>query len=133
MTNATAVQDPDEKDEGVPTITVQKVAVVNGNRDVLQWLEPLLDGGRCAIMFVESTRRAYSDVRRLQPNLIILCLDMDDIAGFHVLSMLKLDSQTREIPVVTFTTDCGGRTPADEPVEPLDAEMFQSKPAAWMN
>lgn len=70
---------------------------------------------------------------RIQTNLIILCLDVDDATGFHVLSMLKLDNETRGIPLVTFTTQLDGREPAAAPVEPLDAEMFGSTPAMGMN
>lgn len=113
--------------------TVQKVAIVNGTPDVMKLLDPVLDTGHYAVVFVESTRHAYSDIKRLQPNLIILCLDVDDAAGFHVLSMLKLDDETRGIPLVTFTTEFDGGEPADVPVEPLDAEMFMPTPALGMN
>lgn len=112
---------------------VQKVAIVNGTPDVLQALEPVLDTGRYAVVFVESARHAYSDIKRLQPNLIILCLDADDATGFHVLSMLKLDDDTRRIPAVMFTTDFASREPADAPVEPLDAEVFAPMRAMGMN
>jgi len=112
---------------------VQKVAIVNGSPDALKVLEPILDAGHYAVVFVESTRHAYSDIKRLQPNLIILCLDVDDEAGFHVLSMLKLDDETRGIPLVTFTTEVDGGEPADAPVEPIDEEMFMPTPALGMN
>jgi CheY-like chemotaxis protein len=113
--------------------SVQKVAIVNGTADVLHVLEPVLDTGRYAVVFVESTRHAYSDIKRLQPNLIILCLDVDDATSFHVLSMLKLDNETRDIPLVTFTTEFDGREPADAPIEPLDDGRFLSTPAMGMN
>jgi CheY-like chemotaxis protein len=112
---------------------VQKVAIVNGTPDVLKLLEPVLGVGRYAVVFVESTRHAYSDIKRLQPNLIILCLDIADAAGFHVLSMLKLDDDTRRIPLVTFTSDFDGAEPEDVPVKPADAEMFMQTPALGMN
>lgn len=112
---------------------VQKVAIVNGTPDVLRLLDPVLDTGRYAVVFVESARHAYSDIKRLQPNLIILCLDAADAAGFQVLSMLKLDDDTRRIPLVTFTADFDGRKLADVPVEPLDLEMFAPPPAMGMN
>jgi CheY-like chemotaxis protein len=113
--------------------TVQKVAIVNGTPDVLKLLEPVLGTGRYAVVFVQSTRHAYSDIKRLQPNLIILCLDVDDAATFHVLSMLKLDDDTRRIPLVTFTSDFDRDEPEDRPVEPTDADMFMPTPALGMN
>ena len=46
-------------------------------------------------MFVESTERAHSHIKGLSPHLIIVCLDIDELDGFQVLSMLKLDLETR--------------------------------------
>lgn len=81
----------------------QRALIVNGNRDVLHVLEPVLDAGRYDIVFVESSEHAYSQVRRVQPDLVILCLAFDDAEGLSVLSMLKLDASTRDIPVITYT------------------------------
>jgi CheY-like chemotaxis protein len=58
----------------------------------------------CDIVFVESPANAYSQVKRILPNLVVVCLEMDDVAAFHVLSMLKLDSATSHIPVITYIT-----------------------------
>jgi CheY-like chemotaxis protein len=35
----------------------------------------------------------------------VLCTSIDRADGFQLLSMLKLDPQTRQIPVVTYTLD----------------------------
>ena len=112
---------------------VHKVAIVNGTPNVLKLLAPVLDTGHYAALFVQSTQHAYSDIKRLRPNLIVLCLDVDDATGFHVLSMLKLDDETRGIPLVTFTTEFDRGEPEDMPVEPLDAEMFMATPSPGMN
>ncbi len=66
-------------------------------------LETVLDAGQYDVVFVESTEHAYSHIKRLTPHLIIVCLDIDDLDGFQVLSMLKLDADTKDIPVVTCT------------------------------
>ena len=83
---------------------VQKVVVVNGNTEVLGMLESVLDAGRYDMVFVESSARAYSRVRHVQPDLVIVCMRMDDTEVFQLLSMLKLDEETRNIPVVTYAT-----------------------------
>jgi len=69
----------------------------------------------------------------VQPNLVILCVRIDDADGFQVLSMLKLDEDTRGIPVLTYTTEYEGKDTEDEIPEPADAEIFGTKPAVWMN
>jgi PleD family two-component response regulator len=111
----------------------QKVVIVNGSAEILELLETVLDAGHYDVVFVESSAHAYSQIKRVQPNLVILCLRIDDVEGFHVLSMLKLDGETRDIPVLTYTTECDGHESDEEVSEPSDNEMFTPKPAVWMN
>jgi hypothetical protein len=47
--------------------------------------------------------------------------------------MLKLDAATRDIPVLTYTTDDAEES-EEEVAEPSESEMFAaSKTAVWMN
>ena len=88
-------------------------------------LETVLDAGHYDVVFVESNAHAYSQIKRVQPNLVILCVRIDDMDGFQVLSMLKLDEETREIPVLTYTNEYEAQSAEDEdgPEFP-GAEMF---------
>ncbi len=88
---------------------VQKVVVVNGNTEVLGILETVLDAGRYDMVFVESSDRAYAQIKKTLPNLVILCTRIESLEGFHLLTMLKLDDETRDIPVLTYTTDYEGQ------------------------
>jgi len=110
----------------------QKVVIVNGSPEMLELLETVLDAGNYDVVFVESNEHAYSQIKRVQPNLVILCLRIDDLVGFHVLSMLKLDGETRSIPVLTYTTECGDE-PEEEAQESSDQEIFTPKTAVRMN
>ncbi len=83
----------------------QKVVVVNGNAEALGVLETLLDAGHYDMVFVESSSRGYSTVKRELPNLVVLCTSVDDLEGVQLLSMLKLDPETRNIPVVSYTSE----------------------------
>ena len=47
--------------------------------------------------------RAYSHIKRVQPDLVVLCVHFDNMDALQVLSMLKLDDDTRTIPVLTYT------------------------------
>jgi CheY-like chemotaxis protein len=82
-----------------------RIVVVSNDECVPQLPETILGVGPCDVVFVESTAHAYSQIKCVAPDLIILCLEIDDLDAFQVLSMLKLDSHTREIPVVTRTTE----------------------------
>ena len=110
----------------------KKVVIVNGNPDTLQLCEMVLDAGHYDVVFVESSEHAYSQIKRVQPNLVILCVCIDELDGFQVLSMLKLDEATRAIPVLTYTTEAEDRDEDDESREFAEEEMF-AKAAELMN
>jgi PleD family two-component response regulator len=113
---------------------MQNVVIVNGSTEAIQLLESVLDAGRYDVVFVESSAHAYSQIKRVRPHLVILCVRMDDAESLQVLSMLKLDEDTRDIPVLTYASE-GEREKSefDATEEPSDVEMFTPKPALWMN
>ena len=112
----------------------QKVVIVNGSSEMLELLDTVLDAGHYDVVFVESNEHAYSQIKRVQPNLVILCVRIDDVHGFQVLSMLKLDEDTREIPVLTYTTEYEGHESENgEAFEPMEDEIFAPKAVPRMN
>ncbi|HKB11839.1 MAG TPA: response regulator [Vicinamibacterales bacterium] len=128
-----AGQTADSSRRTAAATTTQKVVIVNGSAEILELLETVLDAGHYDVVFVESSQHAYSQIKRVQPNLVILCVRIDDADGFQVLSMLKLDADTRNIPVLTYTTEYE-QEDSEESSEPAESEMFPaSKAAAWMN
>jgi PleD family two-component response regulator len=131
LTNAAAAESL--RQAVLPGTTTQKVVIVNGSAEILELLETVLDAGHYDVVFVESSEHAYSQIKRVQPNLVILCVRIDDADGFQVLSMLKLDAGTREIPVITYTAEETEDT-EEEVAEPSESDMFTgSKAAVWMN
>lgn len=114
---------------------VQKVVVINGNTEVLGMLETVLDAGRYDMVFVESSDHAYSQIKKIQPNLVILCTRIDELDGFQLLTMLKLDDDTRDIPILTYTTEYEGQD-FDTAISQLaedEEELLPSRPALRMN
>src|SRR6476646_102838 len=112
------------------TAVAQKVVIVNGDAQILELLETVLDAGHYDVVFVESSEHAYSQIKRVQPNLVILCVRIDDLDGFQVLSMLKLDDATRDIPVLTYTTEYEGQeNEQEEAPEPNEETFFAPKAA----
>jgi len=111
----------------------QKVVIVNDSPEVLAQLETVLEAGHYDVVFVESDQHAYSQIKRVQPDLVILCVRIDDMDGLQVLSMLKLDRETRDIPVLTYTTDHDGQDAENEAPEVSGIAMFTSRPAELMN
>ncbi len=95
-------------------------------------LETVLDAGQYDVVFVESTEHAYSHIKRLTPHLIIVCLDIDDLDGFQVLSMLKLDSETKHIPRCDLHGHTGRRSDARRIARPAGRRV-QSAAAMQLN
>jgi CheY-like chemotaxis protein len=119
---------------GFRPATAQKVVIVNGRPDVLELVESVLEAGHYDVVFVESNAHAYSQVKRVQPNLVILCIGANPVDGFQVLSMLKLDPDTRGIPVLTYSAEYEGQpVDAREEDESSDEELFTVRPAPLMN
>src|SRR6058998_3222412 len=96
LTNLTAADSRALQPVAMP-FTAQKVVIVNGSAEILEVLETVLEAGHYDIVFVESSEHAYSQIKRVLPNLVILCVRIDDLSAFQVLSMLKLDAGTRDI------------------------------------
>ena len=117
------------------TTPVQKVVVVNGNTEVLGLLETVLDAGRYDMVFVESSDRAYSQIKKVVPNLVILCARIEDLDGFQLLTMLKLDNETKDIPVLTYTTEYEGQDfdAAISQIAEEEEDQLPSRPALRMN
>ncbi len=114
---------------------IQKVVVVNGSADVLGMLETVLDAGRYDMVFVESHDHAYSQIKKVFPNLVILCARPDHLEGLQLLTMLKLDPGTRHIPVLTYTTEHEGQD-FDAAISRLaeeEEDLLSSRPALRMN
>ena len=132
MTNAATTDMLRQHDRAATTAL--KVVIVDGSAEVLEMLEAVLDAGRYDVVFVESSEHAYSQIKRVQPNLVILCVRIENAEGFQVLSMLKLDAETRGIPVLTYANDQDDDGSEAEYAEPSDAELFPpAKAAVWMN
>ncbi len=113
---------------------MQKVVIVNGTTDLLDMVQPVLTAGHYDVVFVESNAHAYSHIKREKPSLIILCLDMHEREGFHVLSMLKLDEDTRTIPLLTCLSEYEVPAEATAAVDHEDDDdMLDTVPAASMN
>ena len=115
---------------------VQKVVVVDGNAEVLNMLETVLDAGRYDMVFVESSNNAYTQIKKVIPNLVIVCARIEHLEAFQLLTMLKLDPETSDIPVLTYTTEYEGQDlegVISQMAEEEEELQFTSRPALPMN
>lgn len=99
------------------------VAVVSCHPDK-HIIETLLGAVDHDVVLVEPAAHAYSHIRHIRPDLVIVCMASDDSEGCLLLSMLTLDRETSRIPVVTHviaTEDAFSDWPnlADDEVRPV--------------
>ena len=86
------------------------VVVVDGHVDLLQMFEFLLAAGRHDMVFVESVSHACAQIKTVRPNLVVVCARLDRLESFQFLTTVKLDPDTRDIPVLTYPVDGDGDT-----------------------
>jgi CheY-like chemotaxis protein len=87
-------------------LTAPLIAVVNDDTSFLNLMHELLtdEGYDCFIHIVGST--AYQKIREDMPNLVVLDIRMNDPeSGWHILDMMRLDPETRDIPVIVCSAD----------------------------
>ena len=88
-----------------PTTPVQMVVVVDGGIEMLHGLETMLHARRYQMLFAQSNELAYSQIKKVRPNLVVLCGGIEDRDGSQLLTMLKLDPDTRGIPLLSYAPD----------------------------
>jgi hypothetical protein len=105
-------------------LATPKIAIVNGSRRALELFETTAGFHRYTLLSLDSRRGAYNDIRRLRPSLVVLCARLeDDDDACQMLTILQLDHNTRDIPVVTIAADDADRdADDDDSTEPSWAE-----------
>jgi CheY-like chemotaxis protein len=106
------------------------VMVVNGPEAILDLFESVLAPGHYDVVVVESADRAYSHIKSIRPDLVILCVRMRDPNSLQVLSMLKLDPETADVPVETFPVEDDSPQQHDDLVDVPDGVFWQQSAAA---
>lgn len=91
------------------TLRQLRVMVVGGGPDVLPRVEPLLPAGAYDVEFVRIDQEPYGCILDDAPDLVVVCLKIEDAASFSFLSMLQVDPTTRRLPVLTYTTESEGQ------------------------
>ena len=63
------------------------------------------------VVMLEPMTRAYSQIKRVKPELVVVGLSFEDHDAFQLLSMLKLDGETAPIPVHLFVASDAEASP----------------------
>lgn len=87
---------------GPSCMPARTVALVDAGPESLAQLDCHLEMGRYALIFLDSRMRPYSDIKYLHPTLIVVSMRFESPSGCQVLTLLKLDPETRNIPVLVL-------------------------------
>jgi CheY-like chemotaxis protein len=101
------VADNTSPTNGRSNIDRQRIVIVDDNLAVLEYMQVLLADEGYAVDTLNSTAGSHVRIKELKPDLLILdmVLETPD-AGWQFLQTLKLDPQTRDIPIIV----CSGAT-----------------------
>src|SRR3954454_6314129 len=67
--------------------------------------DPIPEAVDADVVLFESLAHAYTTIKRARPDLVVICLTDDFVDGCQVMSMLGLDPDTSQIPVLTYAIE----------------------------
>jgi PleD family two-component response regulator len=103
--------------------TRQLAVFVGGGTDALAFVEPILSGRSYEVEFVDNDDEPYATIAALKPDIVVVSLDMDNEAGFQLLTMLRLDPGTAQIPVLSYLREDSTATNGDASVDHNPARL----------
>jgi PleD family two-component response regulator len=83
----------------------QLALFVGGGTDALAHVEPILSGRSYDVEFVDMDDEPYATVAALKPDIVVVSLELESEAGFQLLTMLRLDPETAQIPVLSYVQE----------------------------
>lgn len=86
----------------------KSIVVVDDDRQLAELLREFLTDEGYRVTVCAHGEQAFSVIRTLLPDLIILDVRMAEIGGLGVLYLLSTDPQTRQIPVLMCTAVSAG-------------------------
>jgi len=87
---------------------LRSVVAVSDDQERVALLDALMaDTNDYDVIVLESIACGYSRIKQVTPELVVVCLGIDDGAAWQLLSMLAMDGDTAAIPVLTWAARRG--------------------------
>lgn len=80
-----------------------KILIVDDERDILELVSLILSEGGMDVFQAQDGLSALEIARKEKPDLILLDIMMPEIDGWEVLKILKIEEETKDIPVAMLT------------------------------
>jgi CheY-like chemotaxis protein len=103
----------------------QLAVFVGGGIDALAFVEPMLDGSRYDVEFVDMDDEPYGTIVAMKPDLVVVNIDLDELSAFQLLTMLRLDPRTAAIPVLSYVKDGEVSAAGAATVDPSASQLHE--------
>jgi CheY-like chemotaxis protein len=119
----------------------KKVLIVDDEPDAIDFTQEIVEGEGHTVVTASDGSKGLAAMRRENPDLVILDVQMPDMDGFEVFQQMKRDDALKAIPVVMLTgikekvgigfsademKDYMGERPADYIEKPIDPEKLKA-------
>lgn len=81
----------------------KRILVVDDRNELLHLMRRILEDEQYQVSILQEGKDAFSRLKNLLPDLLILDLKLGDISGQDVLKQIKSDNVTTDIPVIVYT------------------------------
>ena len=81
----------------------KQILIIDDQSQLLSLMRRILEDEQYQVHILQNGKDAFTQMKALLPDLLILDLKLGNIAGQDVLKQLKEDTLTAEIPVIFYT------------------------------
>jgi CheY-like chemotaxis protein len=81
----------------------KQILIIDDQSQLLSLMRRILEDEQYQVYILQNGKDAFSQMKALLPDLLILDLKLGNISGQDVLKQLKEDTITAEIPVIVYT------------------------------
>ncbi len=81
----------------------KQILIIDDQNQLLSLMRRILEDENYQVHILQNGNDAYTQMKALLPDLLILDLKLGEISGKDVLKQLKEDAITAEIPVIVYT------------------------------
>lgn len=82
---------------------IKRILVVDDRNELLHLMRRVLEDEQYQVSILQDGRDAFTQVKSMLPDLLILDLKLGDMSGQEVLKQVKNDPATADVPVIVYT------------------------------
>jgi CheY-like chemotaxis protein len=90
-------------DERARLDVTKRILVVDDRNELLHLMRRVLEDEQYQVSILQEGRDAFTRVKNLLPDLLILDLKLGEMSGQEILKQIKSDTVTSDIPVIVYT------------------------------